>query len=629
MIFPGNRKARPCRWNRAGCDLCPRTGMAPSFPFPVFPAFREREDQVEPRVKGHRSIEGHAFLPLEPLDKAGRAGREELLQVLVRQFLVQELAEDEQAAAPVVTFGRSALEDDMAGLAFGAGERTDVRRRQGEFQDLPGGLAGIVPDGRHERLRVERVPLYLRQGVLPASSQGDIRHQHVLHRPVEEKSLFRGHEAFPVPFDIVPLEQSGDDGCPCGGRSYSNILDGLTRLSAGDVLSAGLHGRQQRGFGVERLGHGLFLHQPVARYRDLVPFGENGMAVVQPVPVLLLVLLPAEDPAPAGTGDGGALRAESHLPDTAFHEQQFLLAAGRERFQHPSGDQGIDGGLRFGKPFGGDAGRDQGVVVGHFRVVHAAGVQGGEVDCLPVFPEFRHGGNLFQQSRDMRHDILRDVAASRPRVRYQFLLVQGLGDVQRLGRRQVEVHVAVLLELRQVVEQRRLLRYFFSFHFGDFRQGAGGNAPVCGFGLRLVAEVPGMEETAVRLPAVQRDVELPVRYGHEFPVLPEPGAYHGQRRGLHPPDGTVRGAGGYGQRTAGVHAHQPVRLGAAVGGGIQAVVFGTLLQFLQALPYGLVGERGDPQPPERFRTAQVVVYPAEDQLALTLITTLDNRDYPK
>ena len=23
MIFPGNRKARPCRWNRAGCDLCP------------------------------------------------------------------------------------------------------------------------------------------------------------------------------------------------------------------------------------------------------------------------------------------------------------------------------------------------------------------------------------------------------------------------------------------------------------------------------------------------------------------------------------------------------------------------------------------------------------------------------
>ena len=78
----------------------------------------------------------------------------------------------------------------------------------------------------------------------------------------------------------------------------------------------------------------------------------------------------------------------------------------------------------------------------------------------------------------------------------------------------------------------------------------------------------------------------------------------------------VRGAGGYGQGTAGVHAHQPVRLGAAVGGGIQAVIRRTVLQFLQTFPYGLVGERGDPQPSERFRTAQVVVYPAEYQLAL-------------
>ena len=92
------------------------------------------------------------------------------------------------------------------------------------------------------------------------------------------------------------------------------------------------------------------------------------------------------------------------------------------------------------------------MVVGHFRVVHAAGVQGGEVERLPVFPEFRHGGNLFQQFRDMRHDILRDVAASRPRVGNELLFIERLGDVQRLGRRQVEMHVAVLLERRQVVE---------------------------------------------------------------------------------------------------------------------------------------------------------------------------------
>ena len=33
MIFPRNRKARPCRWKRAGCDLCPanRDGFIISF----------------------------------------------------------------------------------------------------------------------------------------------------------------------------------------------------------------------------------------------------------------------------------------------------------------------------------------------------------------------------------------------------------------------------------------------------------------------------------------------------------------------------------------------------------------------------------------------------------------------
>ena len=35
MIFPRNRKARPCRWKRAGCDLCPanRDGFIISFSY--------------------------------------------------------------------------------------------------------------------------------------------------------------------------------------------------------------------------------------------------------------------------------------------------------------------------------------------------------------------------------------------------------------------------------------------------------------------------------------------------------------------------------------------------------------------------------------------------------------------
>ena len=64
------------------------------------------------------------------------------------------------------------------------------------------------------------------------------------------------------------------------------------------------------------------------------------------------------------------------------------------------------------------------MVVGHFRIVHAAGVQAGEVEMLSVFLEFRHGGHFLQQGRDVPHDIPGDMTASRSRVGYQFLLVQ-------------------------------------------------------------------------------------------------------------------------------------------------------------------------------------------------------------
>ena len=112
-------------------------------------------------------------------------------------------------------------------------------------------------------------------------------------------------------------------------------------------------------------------------------------------------------------------------------------------------------------------------------------------------------------------------------------------------------------------------------------------------------------------------MQLPVWCGYETAVLPVAAAYHGERRSLHPSDRVVGRAGNDGQGTAGVHAHQPVCLRAAVGGGIQAVVFRAVLQFLQTFSYGLVSKRGDPQASERFRAAQKVVYPAEDKFPFT------------
>ena len=85
------------------------------------------------------------------------------------------------------------------------------------------------------------------------------------------------------------------------------------------------------------------------------------------------------------------------------------------------------------------------MVVGHFRGVHAPGVQAGKVESPSVFPEPGHGDDLFQQGRDMCHDIPRDITAARSRVGDQFLFVQGLGDGKGLVRRKVVVDVAVLL----------------------------------------------------------------------------------------------------------------------------------------------------------------------------------------
>ena len=152
----------------------------------------------------------------------------------------------------------------------------------------------------------------------------------------------------------------------------------------------------------------------------------------------------------------------------------FLLAAGRERLQHTSGYQRIDGLLRLGKPFGCDAGRDE-------------GNGGPSLSCRPPLRVLRRAKSRipalvanpgmaidpFQQTGHAGHHVVRDVPASRSRVGNELLLVERLGDVQRLCRGQVEVHVAVLLECRQVVEQRRLLQGFPALHLRDRRRRIG------------------------------------------------------------------------------------------------------------------------------------------------------------
>ena len=220
MIFPRNR-LRPdlAGGNGRAATFAPRIGMAPSFL--LFPVFGERKCQGEAGVKGDRSVESHAFLPLESLDEPCGAGGEELFQMLVRQFLVQEPAVHGQSTTFIVAAGNLLPDDDMPSLAFGTGERTSRGCRKAEVQDFAGGLARVVRDGSHESLGRERVPLDLQQGLFPASRQGDIRHKHLLHRLVDMQPLFRGDDALARSGDVVALEQGGNDGGSRGGRSFT------------------------------------------------------------------------------------------------------------------------------------------------------------------------------------------------------------------------------------------------------------------------------------------------------------------------------------------------------------------------------------------------------------------------
>ena len=167
------------------------SGWLHHFLFLPFPFLGNESVRVNPGVKGDRSVEGHTLLSLESLDEPCGTGREKLFQMLVRQFLVQESAVHGQSAPFIVTAGTLLPDDDVSGLAFGTGECAGGCCRKAEVQDFTGSLAGVVRDGCHERVRSERVPLYLEQGFLPASCQGNIRHEHVLHRIVDMESTLR------------------------------------------------------------------------------------------------------------------------------------------------------------------------------------------------------------------------------------------------------------------------------------------------------------------------------------------------------------------------------------------------------------------------------------------------------
>ena len=96
----------------------PRVLFARIFPSRLFRGilylwFGERERDVILLVECQGRVERRPFLALEALDELGRSRRKELREVLVGQFLVQKVSENEQPATLVVAFGELPADDDF------------------------------------------------------------------------------------------------------------------------------------------------------------------------------------------------------------------------------------------------------------------------------------------------------------------------------------------------------------------------------------------------------------------------------------------------------------------------------------------------------------------------------------
>ena len=124
-------------------------------------------------------------------------------------------------------------------------------------------------------------------------------------------------------------------------------------------------------------------------------------------------------------------------------------------------------------------------------------------------------------------------------------------------------------------------------------------------------------------------MELPEGFGRETAVFPVTFTHHSQCGGLHTSDGVCAVSGGDGECLRAVDAHEPVGFAPCFGSKVEVVVLVARFKVSQALPDGLVGKRAYPKADERGGTSDIVVEVSEDKLSFTIITTLDNRDYPK
>ena len=254
-------------------------------------------------------------------------------------------------------------------------------------------------------------------------------------------------------------------------------------------------------------------------------------------------------------------------------------------------------------------------VVGHAGDVGARRVEpgrGGLADDSRHRDGREHAGRLGDVG-------LADVAALGPGICRQLLLVQRLQRVQRFLRGEARARRCVALQPGEVVELGRAAPLLSALDLGDRALRPDGR-PGASLGLLAGVQLLADKAHAFRPPDRAPDRALDLEEGDRFEVADRAGPLDDERerRGLDAAGGQARAVVEARQGTRGVEAHEPVRLGPALGGVGEAVVVGEGLGVGEVGPHLLWHERGGPEATDGLLAAGMGPDAPEDALALAV-----------
>ena len=449
----------------------------------------------------------------------------------------------------------------------------------------------------------------------------------------------------------MALEEGLYNASPGGRSSDTVLLECGTQFFVIDKFARGLHGAQQCGLGIVLgrggpfLGEGRGVGACFSLYERgqrallhilLLGGGIGGVGIVVCRLVLLGIHL-----TPSGRENLLAAYLEFYLffllPVGVDNLPQYggggKLAVGVEDADEACGYEVVYVLLHVGKSGGCYAGRDDGMVVGHFgRVEHLLAL--GQFlaarlhEPLHQWQVFLHteGASLahaVEYLRALGVDVVRQVLGVHTRIGSYFLLVEALYEFEGHVCRIAELLVAVYLQRGEVVEVGWCLASFLLAHIGNGK-GLAFNGTEGFLALFLARKLAaGGSKLCVAVDGGQ----YPVRLRLEMVYLLLAVYDEGKGRCLHAPDAQHLPVLPVLQRveTCGVHAENPVAYGARKSGEVEGLVVALVLQLLESLPYGLVGHGRYPQSLDRTFGSGFLHHPPLYQFTfLPGVTTVDD-----